>query len=264
MLQLTAPPSPRADGADRPGGASASVGRLVGICPALPVTLLDAPPADGGRWCSGDALALRAEALVAAEARRIAAAHGTVPRPHVAASRLLHHYLWALCLLTAGPWYLDGSPARIAPSDFWIEEGTGALALSADVPAGDGTGPAALRAAVAAHAGPVLGAFRPYVRRGPHALWGMVADDLVSALWYLGRVLGEEDRAVAAATRLLPGGTPPFAAAASFRRLPGTAGRAHWTRTRQGCCLYYAISPGEACVTCPRTGDSERVRRLET
>ncbi|GJF28066.1 hypothetical protein KNE206_07660 [Kitasatospora sp. NE20-6] len=257
MLQLTAPPSPA------PGGASGPVRRLVDLCPALPVTLLAAPPADTSRWCAGADLAPRAEALVAAEAARIEVAHGVAPRPHVAASRLLHHYLWALCLLTAGPWYLEGRLARIAPAAFWIEESTGALALLADVPGAGPATPAQLRTAVAAHAGPVLGAFQPYVRRGPHALWGMVTDDLVSALWYLGRALGEEDRAVAAAAELLPGGTPPFAGAAAFRTLPGTAGRAHRTRTRQGCCLYYAISPAEACVTCPRTADEERVRRLE-
>ncbi|MCU7821853.1 (2Fe-2S)-binding protein [Kitasatospora sp. DSM 101779] len=257
MLQLTAV---RASVA---AGPPASIRRLVDICPALPVALLDRPPADRERWCPGDALAARAEALVAAEAARIEAAHGAAPRPHVAASRLLHHYLWSLCLLTAGPWYLDGRAARIAPSALWIEESTGDLALLADLPDDGPHGPEGLRTAVAAHAGPVLGAFQPYVRRGPHALWGMVTDDLVSALWYLGRVLGEEDRAVAAASVLLPGGTPPLSGAAAFRRLRGTEGRRHWTRTRQGCCLYYAVRPDEACTTCPRTPDEERIRRLE-
>ncbi|GAA5015955.1 hypothetical protein GCM10025734_65260 [Kitasatospora paranensis] len=124
-------------------------------------------------------------------------------------------------------------------------------------------GPEDLRGAVAAHCGPVLAAFRPAVRRGPHAMWGMVGDDLVSALWYLGRTLGDEDRAVAAATAVLPGGTPPFPGAAAFRRLTGADGRSRPTRTRHGCCLYYAIRPDEACATCPRTCDAERLRRLE-
>jgi hypothetical protein len=188
--------------------------------------------------------------------------HGSVPPPHVAASRLLHHYLWSVCLLTAGLWYLDGRVARLDPAALWIEETTADLAVTPPGGAPLG-GPEDLRSAVAAHCGPVLAAFRPVVRRGPHAMWGMVGDDLVSALWYLGRTLGDEDRAVAAATAVLPGGTPPFPGAAAFRRLTGADGRSHVTRTRHGCCLYYAVRPDEACATCPRTCDAERLRRLE-
>ena len=33
-------------------------------------------------------------------------------------------------------------------------------------------------------------------------------------------------------------------------------------RPRLGCCLHYTIRPAEACLTCPRTGDDERLRRL--
>ncbi|MBO1417226.1 (2Fe-2S)-binding protein [Streptomyces sp. FH025] len=130
----------------------------------------------------------------------------------------------------------------------------------------------------------------------------MVTDDLASAVWYLGRMLGardtgpsgtgsndtgpnetgangngpdgaesdgagpdgaEEDAAVAAAEALLPGGTLPLPGAADFRRLRTPDGREHHTRTRLGCCLYYAVEPGAAaCLTCPRTTDEERLRRF--
>jgi len=81
----------------------------------------------------------------------------------------------------------------------------------------------------------------------------MVTDDLVSGIWHLGRTLGQEDEAVAAATTLLPSPspTPPFPGGADFRRLTGGDGRQYPTRTRMGCCLYYTICPAEAFLTCP-------------
>jgi hypothetical protein len=122
---------------------------------------------------------------------------------------------------------------------------------------------AELRVAVADHMGPLLSAIGPHIRRGPRALWGLVTDDLVSGIWYLGRVLGQEPAAVRAATALLPSAVPPFPGGAGFRHLAGSDGRQHPTRTRMGCCLYYTIRPAGACATCPRTCDAERLRRLE-
>ncbi len=132
-------------------------------------------------------------------------------------------------------------PAR----DLWIAADTGEFALRpGEWRPGD---EAVLREAVAAHVGPVLAAFQPYVRRGPRALWGMATDDLLSGLWYLGRTLGEEDRAVAVATALVPADAAPWTGPAGFRRAHG-----EWTRTRDGCCLYYAVDPANPCGTCPR------------
>ncbi|AUG80882.1 hypothetical protein CFP65_6217 [Kitasatospora sp. MMS16-BH015] len=246
--------------ADGPAPAT-TYRQLLADCPALEVSLLGDPAAEpGSDWVSAAELPFRVAELIEAEAGRIEARHGARPRPHVAASRLLHHYLWSVCLLHSGPWYLGGVvPQGVQP---WLEARTGrfALALPESAPTGDGS---ELREVLAARLGPVLAAFQPYVKRGPRALWGMAADDLASGLWYLGRMRDEEERAVALAEALLPGDTPPFPGAADFRRLPGTAGRSHLTRTRLGCCLYYAIAPAEACLTCPRTSDAERVRRLE-
>ncbi|MEU9131109.1 (2Fe-2S)-binding protein [Kitasatospora sp. NPDC048540] len=255
MLQLTAGQPCRTD------ELAETYRLLFAACDGVLRVELARRPMAGGNWRRADTLACAAEEMVAAESARITAEHGRTPREHVAASRALHTYLWAACLLISGPWYLEGRVPRLRAMDLWVDPSDGRLALSPGewAPGGE----AELRTAVAEHLGPVLAAFQPYVRRGPRALWGMAADDLVSGIWYLGRLLGEEDRAVEAAEAVLPGGTPPFPGAAAFRRLTGTAGRTHWTRTRAGCCLYYAIRPDDACVTCPRTTDEERVRRLE-
>ncbi|MFI9274527.1 (2Fe-2S)-binding protein [Kitasatospora sp. NPDC052896] len=255
--------------------------RVADCAPALDVTVLTAarPTAPAG-WLPLIGSAEQVGRAIAGEADRIRVAHGCEPPLPVAASRLLHHYLWSLGVLAGGPWYLERRVPRLRPELLRTDPATGALAVRPsgfaclpDDPAagrpgvrvlpGEAALQAELRSAVAESAEPLLAAFRPVLCRGPRALWGMVADDLASALWYLGRMRGEEERAVAAATAVLPGGTPPFPGAADFRRLPGTRGGTHLTRTRLGCCLYYAIRPADACLTCPRTTDAERVRRLE-
>jgi hypothetical protein len=235
---------------------------LAALCPALRVDLLDpgrpAPSAAEG-WLSGAQVPLFASALVAAEAARIESAHGLRPRSDVAASRLLHHCLWSVGLLLSGPWYLTGQVPRIHPDEWWIQVSTGDLALR---PGGSAPGAEAeLRAAAAELLGPLLTAFQSQTRRGRRVLWGMAADDLVSGIWHLGRMLGEEERAVRIAGAVLPGDTPPFPGSAEFRSLLRAGGGGHLTRTRLGCCLYYAIRPEDTCVTCPRLSDTERLRR---
>ena len=263
---------------------------LLDSCESLRVTLLGPQAAPvGPGFVRADRLGDHLDALVAGESARILAVHGREPRPHVAASRLLHHYLWSLCLLVSGPWYLARRVPRISAEDVWIDVATGDLALRhpaafaclpadpAAVPAearvlagadirvlgGEDELRAELRAAVADHLAPVIALFQGPLKRGQRALWGMATDDLVSGVWYLGRMLGEEQAAVRAAAVLLPGDTLPFPGGADFRRLAGPEGRTHLTRTRLGCCLYYAIRPADTCITCPRTCDAERVRRLE-
>ncbi len=245
--------------------------------------------ADG--WADGAELAARPDlfdALLAGEAARITDEYGQEPRPDVVTSRLMHHYVWSVALLMSGPWYLARRVARIRPRDIAVHLATGDLAFLPgafvclpDDPAAGLPGVkvvareealrAELRSAVADHMRPLLGAAGPRMRRGPRAQWGMVSDDLVSGIWYLGRMLGQEEQSVRAATALLPAPIAPFPSGAGFRRLQGSAGRTHLTRTRAGCCLYYAIRATpesgrpapEACLTCPRTCDAERVRRAE-
>lgn len=217
-----------------------------------------------------------------AEAARVQDRYGhTAPR-HVAASRALHDYAWSIGLLMSGVWYLERRVPRIAPGDIRIDLATAtydvtpgtALTCLPDDPVATLPGTRAvtqqeslraeLRNAVADHLGPVLDAMGPYARRGSRALWGMVSDDLVSGLWYLGRTLGDEQAGIRAASEVLPGARAPFPGGADFRTLRTSDGREHPTRTRGSCCLYYTIRPAEACSTCPRTRDTERLRRLES
>lgn len=264
---------------DVPGLLAASYRRLASLCEVLSVRVAHA----GQPGASGPCLVEsqeHVEAFVDAEAARIRHRHGhTAPR-HVAASRALHDYAWSVGLLMGGVWYLERRVPHIAPENvridlvsgtFEVTPGTRLACLPDDRAAAlPGALPLAhdealrgeLRQAVARHMGPVLDAIGPCARRGSRALWGMVADDLVSGIWYLGRVLGEEATAVRAATDVLPSALGPFPGGAGFRHLRTADGREHPTRTRTGCCLYYTIRPGEACSTCPRTCDAERVRRL--
>ncbi|MET7851058.1 (2Fe-2S)-binding protein [Streptomyces avermitilis] len=276
---------PTAATAGVPGLLAAGYRRLGDLCEALNVRVQDdRRPAHDHMGCSGAELTgsqEAVEAFVEAEAARIHDRYGHTPRPDVAASRALHDYAWSVGLLMSGVWYLEQRVPRIRPEDVRLDLASGTytitpgpdLACLPDDPAAalPGTLPladeealhAALRSAVADHMRPLLAALAPYVRRGPRTLWGMVGDDLVSGIWYLGRTLGREAAAIGAATALLPSPKAPFPGGADFRHLTDSAGRHHPTRTRIGCCLYYTIRPAEACATCPRTCDAERLRRLE-
>ncbi|MGX2998782.1 (2Fe-2S)-binding protein [Streptomyces sp. JNUCC 64] len=256
--------------------------RLAEACPALDVTPVG-PSAAGQGWYDGAELACREDFLNAwltGHADRIRARYDHEPRPDVVASRALHDYLWTAAVLIAGPWYLERRVPRVRPRDLRIsrtsdtyeivpaafsclpDDPAAALPGARVLPHGDALR-AEVRAALADHVRPLLAAIGPRLRRGPRALWGMVSDDLVSAVWYVGRTHGDEARGVREAERLLPGSLPPYPGGAAFRTLTTRDGREHTTRTRVGCCLYYTIRPAEACSTCPRTGDAERVRRIE-
>jgi len=57
----------------------------------------------------------------------------------------------------------------------------------------------------------------------------------------------------------------PYAGGAGFRELDGTEGpdgAPRTTRDRATCCFFYTLRPEDTCLTCPRTCDAERVRRL--
>ncbi|MEU6253735.1 (2Fe-2S)-binding protein [Streptomyces sp. NPDC047043] len=270
-----------------PGAVAHALGavyrRLADVCEALTVQV--AEPGDDVTQIGFSAAELVSDpevldAFVDAEAARIQGRYDVAARRDVAASRALHDYAWSVGLLLGGAWYLERRVPRIRPEDLRLDLDAGAyvitpgteLACLADDPfaglPGVLTVPqeeplrAALRMAVADHMRPLLAAIGPVARRRARALWGMVGDDLVSGIWYLGRMLGQEGAAVRAADEVLPIAVPPYPDGADFRYLVGENGRRHATRTRSGCCMFYAIRPAEACVTCPRTGDAERLRRL--
>ncbi|GHH00264.1 (2Fe-2S)-binding protein [Streptomyces lanatus] len=255
-------------------------GRLTDLCGVLSVRVAeDAQTGVSAAELVKDESVL--DAFVSAEAARIHDRYGVFPRRDVAASRALHDYAWSVSLLMSGAWYLEQRVPRILPEDlrldlttaeFTITPGSD-LACLPDDPAARLPGvltvpheqalEAELRAAVADHMAPLLDAIGPTARRRSRALWGMVSDDLVSGIWYLGRMLDREDDAVRAASRLLPTAVSPYPSGADFRHLTTDDGRQHPTRTRAGCCMYYTIRPDEACATCPRTCDTERLRRLQ-
>ncbi|MBO8195378.1 iron-sulfur protein [Streptomyces oryzae] len=265
--------------------------RTIAICEALNARVMAEDGTEvsrprSQRHVSGAALRQDSGALdrfIGAEAARIQQRAAHQARRDVAASRALHGYAWSVALLMSGSWYLERRVPRVRPGDIRVDLETGAVGiapgqsfscLADDEAARHSPGArvlvdeealrAELRSAVADHMRPLLTAFAPEVRRGPRALWGMVEDDLVSGIWYLGRMLGQEEDAVRAATELLPGPVPPFPGGAAFRYLTSASGRSFPTRTRVGCCLYYTIGTAQPCLTCPRTSDGERLRRLES
>lgn len=59
--------------------------------------------------------------FIDAEAVRIRERHGCTPRRDVAASRVLHDYLWSVSLLMSGPWYMERRVPRVHPDDIRLD-----------------------------------------------------------------------------------------------------------------------------------------------
>lgn len=277
--------APRA-AAHRPPGAAPPAGPMAPAYRAVSEALgylriTEDEPATGEGWLRGsdlleDPAAL--DAFVEQSAAANEAAYGERGRDDVVAAFALHQYAWPATVLFSLPYFLLRRVPRFGPADvaFHAAEGrltvrvTGFACLPDDPAAGlPGarvvTGEEALRAelrsAVADHLEPLLTVFAPRMRRGRRALWGMATDELTEGLWHLGKLLGEEERARREAALLLPGRTAPFAGGAGFRTLCGERGEELTTRDRISCCLFYTLRPAETCLTCPRTGDAERLRR---
>jgi hypothetical protein len=262
---------------------SVSYARLSAVFPALRVTA--APPRSGTGWATSAELADGGRALdafLARDAAGLVQDDGRPPRPDVVAALSLHRYLWPACLLFTVPWFLHRRVPRLPVGDVSFHRGSGRMTVrtrSFSCLPGDSaaalpgartvSSPAALRdelrAAVAEHAAPVLAGFAPLLRRGRHALWGMVTDEITEGLWYVGRLFDQEERAVAELAALLPGGTTPYPGGADFRRDRKTDGPStdadgtEVSRTRLTCCLYYTISPSGTCGTCPRRRTPARI-----
>ncbi|MGW6896485.1 (2Fe-2S)-binding protein [Streptomyces sp. NPDC054919] len=242
----------------------------------------DEPTPSGVGWVGAHELAAGGAALdtfLAWDNAQVLRDYGQQARPDVVASFGLHRYAWPACLLVTVPWFLHRRVPRIPVEDVAFQRALGHLTVRVrefaclpDDPAAALPGArvvadeAALRAevlaAVAEHIGPVLDGFGPRMRRGKRALWGMATDEIVEGLWYIAHLLGEERRAMTELEALLPGATKPYVGTAGFRELTGPNGESLPTRDRASCCLFYTLRPEDTCVTCPRTCDTDRVRKL--
>ncbi|MFG2877071.1 (2Fe-2S)-binding protein [Streptomyces sp. NPDC048337] len=240
------------------------------------------PSPRGVGWVGADELAAGGAALdtfLAWDDAQVLRDYGRRARPDVVASFGLHRYAWPACLLITLPWFLHRRVPRLPAADVAFHRTLGRMAVHVaefaclpDDPAAALPGARVVpdeealreevRAALAQHLGPVLEGFSPRMRRGRRALWGMVTDEVVESLWYVGHLLGEEQRAMAGLEALLPGSTAPYTGGAGFRTLAGPDGTELPTRDRASCCLFYTIRPDDTCVTCPRTCDADRIARL--
>lgn len=242
------------------------------------------PSPRGVGWVGADELAAGGEALeafLAWDEEQVLRDYGRPGRPDVVAGFGLHRYAWTACLLLTVPWFLDRRVPLLPPEAVSFHRTDGRMAIRTRSFACLPDDPAALlpgarvvpdedalraevRAAVAQHLEPVMEGFGPRTRRGRRALWGLITDDVVEGLWYMGSLLGEaeEERAVRELDRLFPGSTAPYTGGAGFRTLEAPDGRELPTRDRASCCFFYTIRPDDTCVTCPRTCDADRIARL--
>ncbi|MER7762716.1 (2Fe-2S)-binding protein [Streptomyces sp. NPDC097619] len=258
--------------------------RMAAAYPGLKVVerSADEPSPRGVGWVGADALAhggAALDAFLAWDDEQVLRDYGRRARPDVVASFGLHRYAWPVCLLFTVPWFLERRVPELPVDAVSYHRTRGVMSVRTGSFACLPGDPAALlpgarvvpdenalrdevRAAVSRHLGPVLEGFRPRMRRGPRALWGMATDEVAESLWYIGGLLGEEDRARAELELLLPGATAPYTGGAGFRTLTAEDGTPLPTRDRASCCFFYTIRPEDTCTTCPRTCDAERIARL--
>ncbi|MEU7064470.1 (2Fe-2S)-binding protein [Streptomyces sp. NPDC046161] len=261
---------------------TAAYRRLAEVHPALEITEVGAgePLPRGAGWTGADELAAGGPALdayLAWDTAQVLRDYGRPGRPDVVAGFGFHRYAWPACLLITVPWFSHRRVPR--PAEVAFHRTLGRLAVRFDGFACLPGDPAAalpgarvvadedalrreVRDAVAEHLGPVLEGFGPRMRRGRRALWAMVTDEVVEGLWYVGGLLGEEERARAELAALLPPSAAPYPTGTGFRTLTGHDGTPLPTRDRAGCCLFYTIRPEDTCLTCPRTCDADRATRL--
>ncbi|MEU3607422.1 (2Fe-2S)-binding protein [Streptomyces sp. NPDC035033] len=271
---------------------AAAYARLTEVFPGLRVeeTAGDERLPKGAGWVRAEDLAAGGAALdafLAWDDAQTLRDYGQQARPDVVAGFGLHRYAWPACLLVTVPWFLHRRVPRLPAGAVSFQRARGRMAVrveefaclpgdpaaalpGARVVAGEEALRAEVRASLAEHFEALLEGFGPRMRRGRRALWGMVTDEAVESLWYIGALLGEEARAMAELEELLPGTTgrkpeKPYAGGAGFRALAGTEGpdgAPRATRDRAACCFFYTLRPEDTCLTCPRTCDEDRVRRL--
>ncbi|NGO12077.1 (2Fe-2S)-binding protein [Streptomyces sp. HC44] len=267
-----------------PSAVAEAYDRLTEVFPHLGITELGPgePAPLGGGWVAVDRLAAGGpdlDAFLAWDNAQTLQDYRQQARPDVIASFGLHRYAWPACLLFTVPWFLLRRVPRFPVEHVSFQRTLGRMAVRVgefaclpDDPAATLPGArvvpdeealrAEVRTAVAEHMEPVLGGFGPRMRRRGRALWGMATDDLVEGLWYIGQLVGEEQRAMAELDRLLPGATRPYVGTAAFRELTGPNGESLSTRDRASCCFFYTLDPEDTCANCPRNCDAVRIEKL--
>jgi hypothetical protein len=184
-------------------------------------------------------------------------------RPGVAASALLEGWAMALTRPLARAMATGAAPPDLAAGNVRLRF-TGGLVAAAAVadpaPPGGGAAGAATRLRADHHAVLVARLGERRVRRGPRALWGLVANGCAAALLEEAHAAGlPADRARRLLGRLLGASGRPLPAPPLLAVGPGDAARL--VRRRVTCCLFYTVSP-EPCATCPLLAPSETRRRL--
>lgn len=181
----------------------------------------------------------------------------------VAASALLEGYAWTLGrpLFAA---LAGGRPAPdLAAANVRLAFADGRLA---EVAVGDpappaGGGPGAVARLVDGHLALLVARLAERrVRRGPRALWGLVANGCAAALLEEARLAGlPEERAGGLLDQLLESPGRPLPAPPLLRVAAGDAARL--VRRRVTCCLNYTVA-AQPCATCPLLPPAETRRRL--
>jgi hypothetical protein len=159
------------------------------------------------------------------------------------------HHPDAIALLEGQFWCLPTDPAADHP-DATVLADQQALANQ-------------LRIEVRSHADEFLATYRSGSRLPRRSLLGAFFDGLDGGFWIEDEALASRRDILAAAKLVLPGRSDQFEDATTSRTVLDASGREHLTRSRVSCCYYYKLNEGgEACLTCPRTSDAERIRRL--
>jgi hypothetical protein len=181
----------------------------------------------------------------------------------VAASALLEGYAWTLgrplfAALAAGrpPPDLAVANVRLAFADGRLDE----VAVRDPAPP-PGGGPGAVARLVDGHLAVLVARLAERrVRRGPRALWGLVANGCAAALVEEARLAGLPAGPTAGLLdQLLGSPGRPLPAPALLRVGAGDAARL--VRRRVTCCLNYTVA-AQPCATCPLLPAAETRRRL--
>jgi hypothetical protein len=180
-------------------------------------------------------------------------------RPGVAASALLEGYAWTLARPLAAALAAAAPPPDLAAGNVRLRFAGGLLAgtaLGDPAPPDGGTAEAVARL-LDGHLGVLVARLGERgVRRGPRALWGLVANGCAAALLEEAHAAGlPDDRTRQLLGRVLGPPGRPLPAPALLRV------GSRLVRRRVTCCLNYAVA-GQPCATCPLLAPAETRRRL--